>query len=103
MILIKVKLNKKFKVLHKKFQYLKRTTHTKEKMFFSPKFCENVVYNLSSETFNTEELNMLNYGLNFTLVPKQMSYEELIVDLESGLRWLPGNKPKIARSELYGI
>lgn len=78
------KLNKKFAHIQNKSSIQKpkipRDAMEKEK--------ERFVRNLSSETFSKEEMDLLQKGLNFTPKPDKLPVEDLIADIETGIKFM---------------
>lgn len=48
----------------------------------------NFVMNLSKASFNDEELNLINKGLKYKMVPNWPPLQEMVVNIESSLAWM---------------
>lgn len=52
----------------------------------APKYVENFVHNLSSETFDENEWLLLNKGLNYTPRPNGIPLVNAVIDIETVLK-----------------
>ena len=94
----KQKLHNKFKSLVQKQNNDEQTKNTKK-----AKNVENYICNLSTQTFNNTELQLLNKGLNFTPQPNFTNIQNVVVDIESALYYLPDTEKAIIRKKVKPI
>lgn len=52
-----------------------------------PKYVDELVFNLSSKTFNNDEMNLLNKGLKFTPFPNKINFKEIVANIESSIQF----------------
>jgi hypothetical protein len=58
----------------------------------------NIVHNLSNETFSENEIKFLNQGLNFSLQPSKLPLDNLIIDIEAAIKYLPDTDKDLIRN-----
>lgn len=86
-LVVESKMSKKQRVQKHKLQRL-ISKELCECRINRPEIITDFVKNLFSETFNEDELNLLNFGLNFTLPPKSNKVKDFIIDVQYGLNTL---------------
>lgn len=59
----------------------------------------NTVVNMSSRNFSPEVMSVLEKGFNYALAPKRIPTEEIISEVEAGIRLLPGDVAEDIRRE----
>ena len=83
-VVINSKFVKKMSILNNKFKKLKSS---KNKHVFQRDI--NIVENLSSQTFDKQELSLLNKGLKYALPNSGSALEEIVVGVETAIQHLP--------------
>lgn len=61
------------------------------------------VKNLSSEPFTEEELNLLDKGLNYTIRPEKTNIDNIIIDIETAIKYKPDFIKHSVRNEVMPI
>jgi len=61
--------------------------------------CNNKVVNLSDFSFSPSMFSVLSKGLNFALAPKKIPVEDIICDIEFGIKRLPDNIKNTIRQD----
>lgn len=86
---VKIKYLKKKKKQIKKYKQLidiKNNAKHKKQLFKRIEPIDNFVHNLSNTVFATDELELLNKGLNFGIQPtKQQAIKDVLVDFETAI------------------
>lgn len=80
------KIKEKIKTQNKK---LNRLIRNKVVDKCKPEQVDDVVCNLSSENFSKDEMDTLNKGLNFAVKPLKTQLMDVIVDIETFLKYKP--------------
>lgn len=95
-IVVQKVVEKKIKRLNDKLRTLKN-----EKIEKRPKvqIVNDYVKNISSENFTDNEIKFLNKGLNFVPCPSRINTDELIVDIETAIKYAPDHVKSIVRKE----
>lgn len=93
---ISVSIRKKNDNLHRKFLELVQNKSINKTS--KPVQIEDFVKNLSSEQFNETELNLLNYGLKFAIKPIKDPVVDVVVDIETILKYKSENVKHHIRS-----
>ena len=75
----KLTLKKKFTALQRNITKVREPEHT----------YMNFVVNKSKQTFTTEEMDLLNHGLKYKPAPAVVPIEEIVVNIESAIQYLP--------------
>lgn len=78
--------NKKRKTQNEKLNKLLASQPTKTPKP-SVKPVPDLIVNISNDNFDTEELDLLNRGLNFTVKPNKDPIMDIIVDIESSIQY----------------
>ncbi|XP_055854251.1 uncharacterized protein LOC129917995 [Episyrphus balteatus] len=78
--------NKKSK-LKRKFDVLVSKKPNIQKKFHTPLNVDDAVINLSSVQLSTDELDLLNKGLNYGIKPKKQPVKDVIIDIETILKF----------------
>lgn len=78
-------VKKKNENLHKKFLSLMSANNTTKR--HKPLQVDNFVQNLSSEQFSDSELELLNFGLKFAVKPIYDPLVDVVVDIETALKY----------------
>lgn len=96
------KMKSKQALLYKKFKLLKNQFPDQKRI--STNFLPNFVNNFSSETFTSSEMDILNKGLKYGLPPKINPIEDIVINLESSIKYLPmPKKEEIRRTVMNKI
>lgn len=95
---VTVKTSQKEKIERQKKKLARLTRHRKNDKYTHTitESLDNVVCNLSQQDFNDREINLLNKGLNFSIKPNKQSLIDLVVDIESNLKF----KPLVVQNEI---
>lgn len=67
------------------------------------KHIDNIVVNQSSESFSSDELNLLNKGFNFALPPERFPLSNTVTDIETGIFYMPFNEKQKIREVVKPI
>lgn len=89
---------RKRKIHNKKIETLLRRNNKPEKG--SKPAAEEIpgfVINQSTQQFTNEQLRMLNLGLNYAVEPMALPKEDIIVDIEAAIKFIPQNKKEDIR------
>lgn len=91
-------VKKKRDIHYKKLQFLLNEKKKKLNKTHEPKFIDDFVVNLSKQTFNENELNLLNKGLKYTPKSNRTNVFESIVDIETSIKFkLPSAQNQIRK------
>ncbi|XP_017492403.1 PREDICTED: uncharacterized protein LOC108380541, partial [Rhagoletis zephyria] len=71
---------------NRKFANLLKNQPKGEKNFKKPLLVEDAVVNISNVNLSTDQLNLLNKGLNYGIRPKTTPLKDVIVDIETVLK-----------------
>lgn len=74
-----------------------------ERLMFPPEIVENFVLNLSSQTFNKNELDLLNRGPNYAIPGMAIRKEATIIDIETGIKYFKKEDKDYIRSSAIKI
>jgi hypothetical protein len=97
----KHKIDKKRSRLNKKFRNLKQNQTPREDIKIQN--IDGMVSNLSSNAINEKENEFLNRGLNFAIESKKIPIEDIIADVETGIKFLPANTKSEIRNEIKQV
>lgn len=97
--------SKKREIHNRKLEKLSNITDQKEDNHKKPKVktVEDLIVNLSNVEFNSEEMDILNRGLNYTPPPNHIKLDEAVVDIESSIQYKPFEVQKRIRNQAEKI